>query len=44
VEESISALMDIKTKLEKNFGMAKDIITKGENTGKSVYADYQNYD
>lgn len=44
IEESINALMDIKTKLEKNFGMAKDIITKGENTGKSVYADYQNYD
>lgn len=43
-EESINALMDIKAKLEKSFGMSKDIITKGENTGKSIYADYQNYD
>lgn len=44
VEESLEALNQLKTKLEKDFGMNKDILTRGENKGKSIYSEVQNYD
>ena len=44
VDESLAALNELKVKLERDFRMSQDILTKGENKGKSIYADYQNYD
>lgn len=44
IDGCLIALNELKTKLERDFKMSQDIITKGENTGKSIYSDYQNYD
>lgn len=44
IDECLIALNELKTKLERDFRMSQDILTKGENKGKSIYADYQNYD
>ena len=44
IEDSLAALTKLKDKLEKDFAMNKDILTKGENKGKSIYSEMQNYD